>query len=123
MANATVIIPFSGSTQGKGIKIAATATLGTTIHTGQTSATLVDRVYMWAYNDHTADVQINIEFGGVTVPDNVVRQTIPFKAGLVPIMIGNPILGSGVAALSITGFSTTTPNVIVVYGYILRITP
>ena len=71
MANATTIIPFSASTQGKAIKVAATATPGTTIHATGTSATIVDRLYLWAQNNHTADVVVTVECGGVASPDNL----------------------------------------------------
>jgi len=41
---------LSGSTQGKGIKVVATASTGTTIHTTGTSSTTVDEVWLYAYN-------------------------------------------------------------------------
>lgn len=126
MANATVIIPFSGSTQGKAIKIAATGTPGTTIHATTTSATVVDRVYMWAVNTQAAatasTVLLTVEFGGVTSPDNLIQTPIPGQAGEVQICAGHPLLGNGSAALTIGAFAATT-NVIAVYGYILRVTP
>ena len=40
--------PLSGSTHGRGIKVVATATAGTTIHTGQASTTLTDVVTLVA---------------------------------------------------------------------------
>lgn len=122
MANSTVIIPLSGSTQGKAIKVVATATPGTTIHATGTSATVVDRVYLFAQNNHTADVLFTVEFGGVASPDNLIILPMPFKSGLVQVCAGTPLLGNGSAALSVLAFAATA-NVITVYGYILRVTP
>ncbi len=122
MANATAIIPFSGSTQGKPIKVAATATAGTTIHTTGTSATIVDRLYIYAFNSDTADRTLTIEFGGTTAPDQNIVLTIPFKSGLVLVVDGLPLLGSGGAGLTVGAFASTA-NVITISGYVLRITP
>ena len=122
MANAVAKIPFSGSTQGQGIKVAATATAGTTIHTTGTSATVIDEVWLWLYNSHTADVLTTIEFGGATAPDQNIVLTVPFKSGLVLAVPGLPLLGSGSVALTVKVFAATT-NVITVSGYVNRITP
>jgi hypothetical protein len=121
-ANATSIIPFSGSTQGKGVKVVATATAGTTIHTTGTSATVVDRLTVFAYNGHTADVALTLEWGGVTVPDNNIVVTVPFKQGLWLVVDGLPLLGDGAAGLTVAAFAGTA-NVIVLSGYVQRITP
>lgn len=126
MANATSIIPLSGSTQGKGIKVVQTGTLGNTIHATTTSATTVDRVYLWAVNSQAAatasTVLLTLEFGGVATPDNLIQTPIPGQAGEVQLCDGHPLLGSGSAALTISAFAATA-NVIMVYGYVLRVVP
>jgi len=122
MANATVIVPFSASTQGKPIKVVATATGGTTIHTTGTSATIVDRIYLFAFNSDTADRALTIEFGGVTAPDQNIVLTVPFKTGLVLVVDGLPLLGNGSVGLTVGAFAATA-NVITISGYVLRITP
>lgn len=122
MANSTVIVPFSASTQGKPVKVVATSTAGTTIHVTGTSATNIDRLYMFAYNGHTADVLLTIEFGGVTVPDQNIVLTVPFKTGLVLVVDGLPLLGNGSVGLTVGAFAATA-NVITISGYVLRITP
>lgn len=121
-ANATAIIPFSGSTQGQAIKVAATATPGTTVHTTGTSATIVDRIWLWAFNSDTADRVLTIEMGGATAPDQNIVLTIPFKQGRVLVVDGEILLGSGGAALTVKAFAATA-NVITVAGYVMRITP
>ena len=122
MANATAMIPFSGSTQGQGVKVAATSSAGTLIHTTGTSATIVDRLSIWAYNAHSADVLLTIEFGGATAPDQNIVQTITTKTGLTLVVDGLILLGNGSAALTVKAFAATT-NVIVLSGYVMRVTP
>jgi energy-converting hydrogenase Eha subunit H len=122
MANATSIIPFSASTQGEPIKIVATSTPGTLLHTTLTSATTVDRVWLWAFNSHTADLLLTVEFGGATAPDQNIVLTIPFKAGLVLVVPGLPLLGNGSVSLTVKAFAGTT-NLITCSGYILRVVP
>ena len=81
---------LSGSTDGKPIKVVATATLGTTIHTAVagTTAGTFDEVWLWAYNSDVATCQLTIEFGGATVPDQNIIVSIPNNVGLVPVLPG-----------------------------------
>lgn len=81
---------LSGSTDGKPIKIAATSTPGDTIHTAVagTTAGTFDEIWLWAFNAHTADVVLTIEFGGADAPDQNIIVAIPYKAGLVPVVPG-----------------------------------
>ena len=116
------MIPFSASTQGQGVKVVATSSAGTLIHTTGTSATIVDRISIWAFNSHSADVLLTIEFGGATAPDQNIVQTIPFKTGLNLVVDGLILLGSGSAALTVKAFAATA-NVIVLTGHTLRVTP
>lgn len=122
MANSTVLLPFSASTQGKPIKVVATATAGTTIHVTGTSATVIDRVYLFAFNSDTADRTLTLEFGGVTAPDQNIVLVIPFKSGLVLVVDGLPLLGNGSVGLTIGAFASVA-NVVTISGYILRISP
>jgi len=71
----------SGSTNGRPVLVVATATAGTILHTAVTGTTDMDEVYVWAYNDHTADVLLTIEFGGVSSPGDTIRYTVPFDDG------------------------------------------
>lgn len=123
MANAVVRIPFSASTQGKGIKVVQTSTAGTAIHTTGTGlyTAAFDELYVYAYNGHTADVLLTLEWGGVTVPDNTIALTIPFKQGAGLVVAGLQLSGSGSAGLTVGAFAGTA-NVIVLYGYVLRVT-
>ena len=106
---------LSGSTNGRGIKVVATATLGTTIHTAH--ATAKDEVYLYAYNSDTADVDLTIELGGVTAPDDNIVITLPVKAGRLCIVDGQPLTGGVV----VTAFASSA-NKVVITGYVNRIT-
>lgn len=110
---------LSGSTDGKAVLVAATATAGTTIHTAVagTTAGTFDEVWLWAYNGHTAAVTLTIEFGGATVPDQNIIVTLASKSGLVPIVPGL-ILQNG---LTVKAFAGTT-NVITITGYVNSMT-
>jgi len=124
MANAVSRIPLSASTQGQGVKIAATSTPGTLVHTTGTSATVQDEVRLYAYNAHTADVLVTVEWGGATAPDQNIVQTVPFKAGLQRLTPPADLilLGNGSVALTVKVFAGTT-NVIIIYGSVFRLTP
>jgi hypothetical protein len=97
------------------IKVAATATLGTTIHTAH--ATSLDEVHLWAVNSDTTARKLTIEFGGATAPDDLIEVTIPPESGLVPIVPGMILTNSKV----VTAFCATA-NVVSIGGFINRIT-
>lgn len=105
---------LSGSTNGRGILIAATATPGTTIHAAH--ATSKDEVWLWAMNTDTTARKLTIEYGGTGTAD-LIELTIPAEGGLVLVVPG--LVASG--SISIAGFAATT-NVINVMGYVNRIT-
>lgn len=108
---------LSGSTDGLPIKVAATATLGTTIHTAVSGTTDFDEVWLYAYNGHTAAVTLTIEYGGATVPDQNIVVTLASKSGLSLIVPGLILQNSKV----ITAFAGTA-NVITISGWVNRIT-
>ncbi len=107
---------LSGSTDGMNIKVAATATAGTTIHTADASAT--DEIYLWAVNSDTSDQKLTIEWGNTTpTPDVLVEFTVPAEDGYYPIIPGLPLTNSKVVrAFAASG------NVIMIAGYVNRIT-
>jgi len=108
---------LSGSTNGCGIKISATSSPGTTVHTAVSGTTNWDDVWLFATNEGTAPVAFSVEFGGTTSPDNTISGTLPAKCGLVPIVMGIPLQNG----LVIKAFAGVT-NVVVIYGYVNRIT-
>lgn len=113
-------IALSGSTDGKLIKVAATATAGTTIHTGSATATTFDEVWLYAVNSDTTDRKLTIEFGGTSAPDDLIEQTITAESGLILIVPGLLIKGNA-TPLVVRAFAATT-NVVMIGGYVNRIT-
>lgn len=119
MATFTKVL-LSASSQGKPIKVAATATTGTTIHATGTSSSILDEVWLYAYNSATGPVALTVEYGGVTAPDQNIKIDIPATSGLTLVVPGLLLTGTGSAANTITAFAGTT-NVITVSGYVNRI--
>ena len=107
---------FSGSTDGKGIKVAATATAGTLIHTGSATAATLHEVWLYAVNSSATDVKLTIEWGEATAPDGNIEYTVKAENGLYLIIPGL-ILKGNATALTIKAFAGTA-NVIVVHGYV-----
>ena len=110
---------LSGSTDGKPIKVVATATAGTTIHTAVagTTAGTFDEIWLYAYNGHSSTVTLTIEFGGATVPDQNIVVTLASKSGLVPIIPGL-ILQNGMV---IKAFASIA-NIVTLSGFVNTIT-
>lgn len=115
MATYTPLTP-TGSTNGRMIKVGATSTPGTELHTCH--ATDKDEVYVWAVNSDTVDRKLTIELGGTTSPDDTIERTIPAESGLLLIVPGIRLTGSVV----VRAFAATT-NVILCAVNINRITP
>lgn len=111
---------LSGSTDGKGILVAATATAGTLIHTGSSTATTLDEVWLYAQNTSTSAVKLTVEWGGVAAPNDHIELTVPPESGLVLVTPGLLIKGNASSALVVRAFAGTT-NVITIHGYCNRI--
>lgn len=81
---------LSGSTNGREIPVAATATPGTAIHTAVSGTTSFDEVYLWASNVTGAAATLTVEWGGVTDPgDHACKSlSIPANSPPIPIMTG-----------------------------------
>lgn len=113
-------IALSGSTDGKQIKVGATATPGTTIHTGSSTASTFDEIWIYAVNTDTTDRKLTIEWGGTAAPDDLIEFTVKAENGLYLIVPGLVIKGNA-TPLVVRAFAATT-NVICLSGYVNRIT-
>ena len=111
---------LSGSTQGKAIKVAATASTGDTIHATGTSSSIIDEVWLYAYNSSASAVTLTIQYGGTTSVDNDIKLSIPATAGLTLVVPGLILTGTGSAANTVYAYAGTT-NVITISGYVNRI--
>lgn len=112
-------IVLSGSTDGKAIKVAATATAGTTIHTGSSTAATIDELWLYAQNTDSVDRKLTIEWGGTSSPDDLLELVVPGERGLVVVVPGLIIKGNA-TPLVVRAFAETA-NVITIVGYVNRI--
>jgi hypothetical protein len=109
---------LDGSTNGRAIQVASTATPGNMIHTGPTTTTTIDEVWLYASNTSTTDVKLTVEWGNTGTSDQI-EITVPGESGLVPIVPGLIIKGA-TSALVVRAF-TSSSNVINIFGFVNRI--
>jgi hypothetical protein len=108
---------LSGSTNGKAIKVAATATAGTTIHTAVSGTASFDEVWLYAHNSSATSVKLTLEWGEATAPDGNIEINIGAEGtGLVLVSPGLLLQNS----LVIKAFAATA-NVVTLTGYVNRI--
>jgi len=107
---------LSGKADGKLIKVTATSSAGTTIHTAIAGTTDMDEIWLYACNTDAADKKLTIEWGGTTSPDDLIEVTIPGESGLVKIVEGL-ILQNG----AIVRAFAETADVINIGGFVNRI--
>jgi len=110
---------LSGSTDGMPIKVVATATAGTTIHTAVagTTAGTFDEIWLYGFNSSDTAVKLTIEYGGATAPDQNIEVTLAAESGLQLIVPGL-ILQNGLAVKAFAG----TADVLTISGWINTIT-
>lgn len=106
---------LSGSTDGRQIKVAATGSPGTTIHTAVASVVpgTVDEIYLYAYNSDTVARLLTIQFGSTTSPDDDIKISIPSQVGLIAVVPGL-ILQNG----TIVRAYAAAANVVIVSGFV-----
>ena len=109
------VIP-SGSVDGVGVTIAGTTT-GTadTIHTASATAGVLDEIWLWVHNTHTADVELTLEWGDATRP---MKFTVPVADGAYAVVPGWR-LGNG---KTVKAFAAVA-DVLMVVGNVNRHTP
>ncbi len=110
---------LSGSSNGLQVKVVATATAGTLIHTAH--ATAKDEIWIYADNSDVTRL-LTIEFGGVADPDNIIEVNLPALGtastdGLILIIPGLILSNS----LVVRAFASNA-SVIKLSGYVNRIT-
>ena len=113
-------VKLSGSTDGRAVKVAATATAGTTIHTGSATATTYDEIWLYAVNSSASSVKLTIEWGNTTSPDDLIELTVLPEAGLVTVVPGLLIKGNA-TPLVVRAFAATA-DVVTIHGFVNQIT-
>ena len=104
---------LSESVDGKGIKIEASSTPGTLLHTTVGGEDSFDEVWIWVTNTSIVDQILTIEWGEVTAPDGNIIYTVSAQDGLKLIIPGLILQNS----LEIRAF-TETVDVLVVHGFV-----
>jgi hypothetical protein len=112
--------PAGTTGTGLGIKVAATATAGTPIHTAHNVPANIDEIWLYAVNSSASSVKLTIEWGEATAPDGHIEVTVLPEAGLVMVVPGLLLQGNATAKV-VRAFAATT-NVIVIHGFVNRIT-
>lgn len=112
-----VRLNLSGSTNGKPIPVAATATPGTLIHTATQTANEADEIYLWVSNVTGAAAVLTLEWGGTASTADLLTASFSVAANSAPIQVafGQPLKG-GVLLRAFSG----TANALNLTGYVAR---
>lgn len=105
---------------GLGVLVAATATAGTTVHTAANVATTIDEIWLYAVNSSTSSVKLTIEWGEATAPNGNIELTVAAESGLVLVSPGLVLQGN--ATPKVVKAFAATANVVVIHGYVNRVT-
>jgi len=105
---------LTASLIGDAILVTETYGTGTLIHTSTSSTSYgtYDEIWLWAYNDSTADVTLTVQYGGTEAYQTFVVN-IPNRCGLVPIIPGLLLQASG----TINAYASEE-NVITISGFV-----
>jgi len=112
--------PAGTTGTGLAIKVAATATAGTAIHTASSTATTIDEIWLYAMNTSNSNVKLTIEWGETSAPDGNIELTVLAESGLVCVIPG--LLLQGNASAKVVRAFAGTANVITLHGFVNRIT-
>ena len=111
-------VKLSASTSGRPIKVAATGSAGTTIHS-TLGTTSTDEVYLYANNTDIVTRTLTIQWGGTTSPDDSIVVGISPQAGIFLVVPGLIVVDTG-SAVTIRAFASAA-NIINITGYVNRI--
>jgi hypothetical protein len=76
----------------------------------------MDEIHLWAFNTHTSDLTLTIEFGGVTALGDTIEFVVPATDGLYSIIPGLPLTNLVVKAFA------GSADLITIFGFVNRIT-
>jgi hypothetical protein len=107
---------LSGSTRGRPIAIAATASAGTLLHTATTTAGQLDKIFIWLSNISAAAVIVTIEFGAAGAG---LELDVIVPANETVLAVNGAVLG-GAATDTIRAYAGTA-NVVNAIGRVERL--
>lgn len=116
MATTVSRIPLSGSTDGRAVKVAATSSAGTTIHTATSSASDCDVITLYAYNSSGSAVNLTLQWGGTTSVDDDIKLSIPATSGLT-LVVPDLVLRNSLVVKAYAG----TADVVTIHGFVNRV--
>jgi hypothetical protein len=108
---------LSGSTNGRGILVAATATAGTVVHTAVAGTSSLDEIWLYAHNTSASTVKLTLEYGGTTAPNDHIEINIGADGTGMILVAPGILLQNGLVVRAFAG----TANVINIFGYVNRI--
>lgn len=111
---------LNGSTDGKGILVAATSSPGTTIHTGSSNTSHHHELWIYAVNYDTTDRKLTLQWGGTTAGTDDIEYTVKAENGLYLIVPG--LILKGNATPNVVRAWAATATAIVIHGYVNTIT-
>lgn len=101
---------LSGSTDGRPVLVAATSSPGTTIHTGSSSASVIQEVWLYASNPSGVARTVTVQWGGTTSPNDHTTFVLPAQSGLVVVAPGLVLRGNA-TPLVIRAFADSASQV------------
>ena len=106
---------LSGATQSTGIPVISTSGVGETVHVHRAmyAGSVLDEIHLFAYNSHTSAVELTLNWGGTTAPDNTIK--VSLQAGTFLKVIDGLHISGG---LKVSAFADAIQRVIL-YGYAL----
>jgi len=106
-------VAVSESTNGRPIKVVATSSPGTLIHTALAGTESQENIWVWAVNTDSTARTLTVQWGGTTAPDDAVPITIQPNEGIVLVVPGAP-LNNGVLVKAYA----SSANVINIIGWV-----
>ena len=111
-------LPLSASVNGKRILISAVASASANpIHTAVSGTGSLDEIWLYAYNEGTASVVLDILWGGTVEPNDIVRVSMPSRTGRT-LVVDGALLQNDLTV----GAYAQVANFITIDGFINRIT-
>jgi hypothetical protein len=94
---------LSGSTNGKPIPVAATATPGTLLHTVAAGTGGNDEIDLWAHNTTSSAIVLTVEWGGVTDPGDLLCKGLSVAANSTARIAEGQVMNNGLSIRAFAG--------------------
>ena len=119
-SNFTITNAATGTYISGGVATRQDMGSGLLIHATGNSSSIIDEVWLYAYNSSSAPVTLTIQYGGATYIDNDIKIDLPPTSGLTLVVPGLILTGTGANPNVVYAYATTA-NVVTLSGYVNRI--